>query len=134
MLIETLLVLAVAAQEYVPKQTDRPAVIQGDGTTDYDGSGLNIISTQMHVAIALARRAGVEIDQNAYQRSFRHLLESINTSGGVCQACSGGKWVSATGCHECTMGCNDCGMMGKMKGKKPGPCHHGGGHTDPHEH
>jgi len=45
---------------------------------------------------------------------------AIHSNAGVCQACSGGKWVAATGCHECA--CHECG--GKMG--KSSPC--GGGH------
>ena len=50
---------------------------------------------------------------------------AVQSNGGVCQACSGGKWVAAEGCHD--HGCceHGCGMMGK-KGKKSMPCMHGG--------
>jgi len=41
---------------------------------------------------------------------------AIRSNDGVCQACSGGKWVAATGCHECA--CHECG--GKMG--KSAPC------------
>jgi len=50
---------------------------------------------------------------------------AVQSNGGVCQACSGGKWVAAEGCHD--HGCceHGCGMMGQ-KGKKSMPCMHGG--------
>jgi hypothetical protein len=44
---------------------------------------------------------------------------AVRSDDGVCQACDGGKWVSATGCSEYsgTMPC----------GKKAPPCAHMGG-------
>lgn len=59
---------------------------------------------------------------------------AVNTNGGVCQACSGGKWVEASGCSEPCGGdhCQKCDHGGK-KGKKSEPCHHGGGHAHPHQ-
>jgi hypothetical protein len=42
---------------------------------------------------------------------------AVHSNDGVCQACSTGKWVSASGCHEHSH--HDC--PGK-KGKKSGPC------------
>ena len=42
---------------------------------------------------------------------------AMRSNDGVCQACSGGKWVPGTGCRE--HGCHECG--GKM-GKSP--CDH----------
>ena len=44
---------------------------------------------------------------------------AVRSNDGVCQACSGGKWVAATGCHEC-----GCGKMDKSA-----PCEH-----EHHEH
>lgn len=53
---------------------------------------------------------------------------AVQGNDGVCQACSGGKWVSAEGCHQ--HGCceHGCGMMGGdgKRGKKSMPCMHGG--------
>ncbi|MEO6029649.1 MAG: hypothetical protein ABIR79_22510 [Candidatus Binatia bacterium] len=59
---------------------------------------------------------------------------AVNSNGGVCQACSGGKWVEASGCSEPCGGehCQKCDHGGK-KGKKSEPCHHGGGHSHPHQ-
>jgi hypothetical protein len=60
---------------------------------------------------------------------------AINSNGGVCQSCTDGRWVAASGCteHECHH-CDRCGMG---KGKKSGPCHgHGekrGGRPPAHE-
>lgn len=51
---------------------------------------------------------------------------AVNTNGGVCQACSGGKWVEASGCSEGCGGCQMCHMHGGKKGEKPMPCMHGG--------
>jgi len=49
---------------------------------------------------------------------------AVRSNDGVCQACSGGKWVDATGCSTCGQHCGNCpAMMGKM-GKKSGPCPH----------
>ena len=43
---------------------------------------------------------------------------AIRSNDGVCQTCSGGKWVPATGCHDCA--CHGCGdKMGKST-----PCEH----------
>ncbi len=57
---------------------------------------------------------------------------AVTTNGGVCQACSGGKWVEASGCSE-PCGGEHCqkGNHGGGKGKKSEPCHHGG-HKHPH--
>ncbi len=44
---------------------------------------------------------------------------AVRSNDGVCQACSGGKWVTATGCHECA--CHECG-----EGKMGKPCEHEG--------
>jgi hypothetical protein len=52
---------------------------------------------------------------------------AVRSNDGVCQACSGGKWVATTGCSEHGM-CGDCHDCGKHKGGKPGPCHGGDGH------
>ena len=82
-------------------------------------------------AMAMAHGCGPE---SCTYKSRCFSSGAVLSSDGVCQACSGGKWVSATGCSECGKSCGDCGMMGKMKGKPPGPCHHSGGHPDPHEH
>ena len=50
---------------------------------------------------------------------------AVRSNDGVCQACSGSKWVATTGCHDHECGrCDDCGSK---KGKKSGPCHHHGG-------
>jgi hypothetical protein len=60
---------------------------------------------------------------------------AVHSNDGVCQACSGGKWVAAEGCHDhdCGKGCDHHDCRG-WKGKKSGPCHHGGGHAHPHKH
>jgi hypothetical protein len=61
---------------------------------------------------------------------------AVHSNDGVCQACSGGRWVEAQGCdhHECGKGCDHDDCKGR-KGKKSGPCHHGGGgHSHPHKH
>jgi hypothetical protein len=53
---------------------------------------------------------------------------ATRSNGGVCQECSAGKWVGATGCTEC--GNMEMHMGGGMKmGKKGMPCdkmHHPG--------
>jgi len=49
---------------------------------------------------------------------------AIRSNDGVCQACTGGKWVAATGCSECGCHHHDCGGGGKM------PCDHD--HHDAH--
>ena len=47
---------------------------------------------------------------------------AIRSSAGVCQACSAGKWVAATGCHECP--CHERGgKMGKSVPRE-GEQHH----------
>ena len=48
---------------------------------------------------------------------------AVRANDGVCQACSGGKWVNAEGCHH--HDCCEHGCGGKM-GKKSTPCMHGG--------
>jgi hypothetical protein len=50
---------------------------------------------------------------------------AVRSNDGACQACSGGKWVAATGCHECA--CHGCG--GKMG--KSAPCEHELHHRPP---
>lgn len=68
---------------------------------------------------------------------------AVSSNDGVCQACSGGRWVEAQGCdhHACGEGCDHHGC-GKgcdhhdckgWKGKKSGPCPHAG-HPHPHMH
>jgi hypothetical protein len=49
---------------------------------------------------------------------------AIHSSDGVCQTCSSGKWVAATGCHECP--CHERG--GKMSKSAPSGEHH---HREP---
>lgn len=53
---------------------------------------------------------------------------AVRSNDGVCQSCSGGKWVAADGCQSgcCDHGCDHgCGHDGKgKKGKKSMPCHH----------
>jgi hypothetical protein len=44
---------------------------------------------------------------------------AIHSNDGVCQACTGGKWVPATGCQECA--CHGCGSM---MGRSSSPCEH----------
>jgi hypothetical protein len=58
---------------------------------------------------------------------------AVRSNDGVCQACNGGKWVAADGCHTCDKGCGHCGEGKGRKGKKSGPCHHDGGpgHSHP---
>ncbi len=59
---------------------------------------------------------------------------AVRSNDGVCQACSGGKWVAAEGCAACCdHGCGHCDGKGP-KGKKSGPCHHDRGHAHPHPH
>ncbi len=56
---------------------------------------------------------------------------AVRSNDGVCQACSAGKWVSASGCSEHGK-CGDCDYRGKGKGgkgHKSEPCHH-----KPHGH
>ena len=57
---------------------------------------------------------------------------AVRSNDGVCQSCSGGKWVAADGCqHD---GCGHCDHKG-MKGKRSGPCHHHDrDHSDAHKH
>jgi hypothetical protein len=51
---------------------------------------------------------------------------AVHANSGVCQECSGGKWVSASGCRE------DCGGKGHGKHK---PCDdHGHGHGKRGQH
>jgi hypothetical protein len=58
---------------------------------------------------------------------------AVRSNDGVCQSCSGGKWVEATGCSACGK-CSDCGgMMGKMD-KKSGPCRHPDCPMHKHQH
>jgi hypothetical protein len=50
---------------------------------------------------------------------------AIHSNDGVCQTCGGGKWVAATGCHECA--CHECdGKMGKSA-----PCEREHHHRQP---
>src|SRR5688572_5017831 len=44
---------------------------------------------------------------------------AVRSNDGVCQACSGGKWVAADGCRPCDKGCGHCDGKGG-KGKKSG--------------
>jgi hypothetical protein len=51
---------------------------------------------------------------------------AMRSNAGVCQECSGGKWVASSGCTQ-----SDCGKCGKGKccGKSErgkGPCPHAG--------
>jgi len=46
---------------------------------------------------------------------------AVHSNAGVCQACTDGKWVAATGCHEC--GC---------KMDKGAPCDHEREHREHH--
>jgi hypothetical protein len=78
-------------------------------------------------AMATAHGCGPE---SCTYKSLCFSSGAVRSNDGVCQACSGGKWASATGCSECGKSCGDCGMMGK----KSGPCHHGGGQSQPHGH
>ncbi len=55
---------------------------------------------------------------------------AVRSNDGVCQACSGGQWVGATGCRECA--CHDCGAMMGMMGKMP--CAHEQMHHGRHVH
>lgn len=76
-------------------------------------------------AMAMAHACGPE---SCTYKSRCFSPGAVSSNDGVCQACSGGKWVDATGCSECGKHCDDDGC--KMKGKKSGPCHHGGsGHS-----
>lgn len=64
---------------------------------------------------------------------------AVSFNDGVCQACSGGKWVPAEGCEPGAKGCDHKGCDHSdckgRKGKKSEPCHHGGGdHAHPHKH
>jgi len=52
---------------------------------------------------------------------------AVRMNDGVCQGCSGGKWISTSGCqeHGGCQGCGHCGGCGHGGGKmgeKPGPC------------
>ncbi len=49
----------------------------------YNGGGLNIMNTQMHLAMALAERVGCTVDQAAWKRSIEHVKSSSGPSGGV---------------------------------------------------
>jgi hypothetical protein len=52
---------------------------------------------------------------------------AARSNDGVCQACSGGKWVAASGCRD--RDCDDC--CGK-KGEES-PCPHGSKHGHRHK-
>ena len=74
-------------------------------------------------AMAMAHGCGPE---SCTYKSRCFSSGAVQSNDGACQACSGGKWVDATGCSPCGSGCADCCMMGKTKGDKPGPCRQGG--------
>ncbi|NQU47420.1 MAG: PDZ domain-containing protein [Planctomycetes bacterium] len=52
-------------------------------TVGYGGKGFNIINTHAHLLWALADRAGCNIDQKAWQRSFAEIQKSTGENGGV---------------------------------------------------
>ena len=54
---------------------------------------------------------------------------AIHPNGGVCQACTDGRWAAAVGCRDDGHH-HDCD--GK-KGKKSGPCPHHGGKSRSHD-
>lgn len=47
----------------------------------YDGGGINIINTQMHLAMALAEQVGCTIDEKAWRRSLEHVKNSTYGGG-----------------------------------------------------
>jgi hypothetical protein len=53
---------------------------------------------------------------------------AVRSNDGVCQSCSGGKWVAASGCeehsgcHMCGGHCGGCDHCGGKTGDKSGPC------------
>lgn len=53
---------------------------------------------------------------------------AVVSNDGVCQACTSGKWVQASGCEEHHGCCGDHGCCGGKCGMKDGdhPCMHGG--------
>ena len=65
---------------------------------------------------------------SCFYRSRCFSSGAVQSNDGVCQACSGGKWVEASGCSDHHHGCcghpgcpgpKDCPMM---KGGKAAPC------------
>ena len=83
----------------------------------------------MH-GMAMAHGCGPE---SCVYRSNCFSSGATRSNDGVCQACSGGKWVNTTGCSEHGM-CGDCHHCGKMKGCKAGPCHGGDAPCVHHKH
>jgi len=82
----------------------------------------------MH-AMAMPHGCGPE---SCFYQSHCFSSGAVRSNDGVCQACSGGKWVATTGCSEHGM-CGDGHGCDKRKGGKPKPCHGGDGHRH-HDH
>ena len=81
-------------------------------------------------AMAMAHSCGPE---SCTYKSRCFSNGAVLSNDGVCQSCSGGKWVEATGCSDSSKGCGGCcDMMGKM-GKKSGPCRHPDCPMHPHQ-
>ncbi|MCP4093398.1 MAG: hypothetical protein GY747_08115 [Planctomycetes bacterium] len=71
-------------------------------TSGYGGKGFNVINTHAHLLWALADRAGCEIDQDAWDRSFLEIEKSTGNNGGVRY------WTSETGYWDA------CARTGQM--------------------
>jgi len=57
-------------------------VLDDPHANDYGGIGINIISTQMHWALAYGPRLGIRRMKVPFDRSMKHVLSSINTKAG----------------------------------------------------